>query len=114
MFQNLDHDATDLHWDPAPGRNAFGWDDGGPDPIWRITVAALQADVEHDRLPSLMIDDVTLRPASRCRFDASCEGWASATAASDGSRLTWVEGGRQRPDFIDDDGAVASLWVERG
>jgi hypothetical protein len=154
--------------------------------VGSISLATLESEVEHDWLPTLATDNVTLGPAAGCRFDASCEGWASATAASDGSRLTWVQGGRQRsegdaveawpieviavdpvssvetlrvtlgtaslptseagerPDFIDDDGAfivisgvdpsrrvllvtpegavedlgldgaVVSLWVERG
>lgn len=211
VFQDLTHDATDLHWDAALGRNAFGWHDGGPDPIWRITrpghepevlishpdarltlvdvvvvdgsphvlyreligapastdaswlivlewlmlfdlddgdtqvlgligayesshtqmriggnlvavtfdpygdppvtgvgsisLATLEAEVEDDWLPSLALGHVTLGPAAGCRFDTPCEGWASATAASDGSRLTWVQGGRQRSE-----GDTVEVW----
>jgi hypothetical protein len=53
---------------------------------------ALEQPVEDDWLPSLVVDHLSHGPGVTCRPDDGCEGWALATVASDGSRLTWAEG----------------------
>jgi hypothetical protein len=74
--------------------------------VGSIPLATLEAEaeVEDGWLPSLALDHVTLGPAAGCRFDASCEGWASAIglgpgrtpAARRGHRRGLADRGRDR------------------
>ncbi len=56
-----------------------------------VPVAVLGGDAEYNWLPSLVAADLTLGPGTECAGDLDCTGWALATAASDGSRISWVQ-----------------------
>ncbi len=75
--------------------------------VGMLPLAALRTLVDQDWLPTLVTGHLDHGPATVCGFDDPCEGWALATAASDGSRLCWVQGGRTW-----DDGVVTPWPVE--
>jgi hypothetical protein len=52
----------------------------------------LDADVADDWLPTRFHGRLHHGPGVECAATDACEGWAVATAASDGTRLSWVEG----------------------
>jgi hypothetical protein len=196
VYQGPRHLPTGLRWDEELGRNAYVWEEGGPDPIWRIVapgeetepiishadamldlvdvatvdgrptvvyrmtiggpgawsswdmvetwlyrydlisgttaplglVGSFESDVfafrfggdlvavTHDPygglryttvgvlplatirsvaeggwLPPLVVDHLRYGPGLECDRGWNCEGWAQATVASDGSRLSWVQ-----------------------
>ncbi len=210
VYQGGRHEITGGRWDESLGRNVFEWEEGGPDPIWRITgpgqppqmiithpdaeltlvdvvmvdsgpkvlyrmyiggaqaepvfdvvlewlglfdlvsgetevlglvgdyesswtqmrvggdlvavtfdeygessgttvgfipFAALREEVGYDWLPTLAYDHLLYGPGASCSVSFGCYGWATATAASDGSRVSWVQGGRHW-----DTGGNVTVW----
>jgi hypothetical protein len=82
--------------------------DGGASIGW-MPVRELVAETEEDWLPALAQEHLTHHATDRCpSTQLYCEGWAIATAASDGSRLVWVQGGHQ----VDEDSTVVAWPME--
>jgi hypothetical protein len=74
-----------------------------------LPVRELVVGTEEDWLPAVTQEHLTHHATDRCPSTALyCEGWAVATAASDGSRLVWVQGGHQ----VEDDGTVVAWPIE--
>lgn len=74
----------------AIAREEFGGGEGTA--VGMVPVARLGEQVAHRWLPNVMLDDLIFGPRHECE-EMDCRNlWAIATAAHDGSRLTWLEG----------------------
>lgn len=69
-------------------RDEFGDVEGTA--VGMVPLSRLEEPVDQRWLPNLVLDDLTYGPRHECDAGSSCERWAVATAASDGSRLAWV------------------------
>ncbi len=58
-----------------------------------VPTADLSGPVEYAWLPRVAMDHLMYGPAVACEQTPGCHSWARVTAASDGSRISWVQGG---------------------